>query len=283
MHINKIGLLALSLLAATPMCAIAEAGGAMQMLTDKTQLQLGGYHPKIDSGLSIHGSNDRAGTDVDMESDLGMADAKTSLWLTANYRFADRHRVGFSYFNLNRDASHTLERSLDVGDQTYLLGMQAHGKLDIDVAMLDYNYLFAKADNYEAFVSAGLHRIAVSTQIGVDGSVSNGSGGSSSASFETTVRSVNAPLPVVGVGGTYVFNDSWAVTGNARYFGLNLDTLDGSLSVIEAAVQYHPWRNVGFSLGYTFDRLDFDLNKNGWTGSARYDFKGATFAVISHF
>lgn len=281
MRIKQTGLLALSLLACVPASAMAE-GGAMQLLTDKTQLQLGGYRPKIDSGISIHGSNDRLGTDIDMESDLGMADAKTSLWLTASYRLAERHRVGFSYFNLNRDASQTLERSLDVGDQTYLVGMQSHSKLDIDVVMLDYNYLFAKAGNYEAFVSAGLHRIAVGTQIGVDGSVSNGSSGSS-ASFETTGRSVNAPLPVLGVGGTYVFNDSWAVTGNARFFGLNLDKLDGSLSVIEAAVQYHPWRNVGLSLGYAFDRLDFDLNKQNWTGSARYDFKGATFAVISHF
>lgn len=282
MHSNKTTIYhgALALMAWLPLTAVA--GGALDMLQDKTVLQLGGYRPKIDSGVSIRSNSGPQGAQIDMESDLGMADTQVSPWLTANYRFADRHRLGFSYFHLNRNASHALERTLTIGSETYDVGLQAHSQLDIDVSMLDYNYLFAKAENYEGFISAGLHRIAVNTQFEIDASASNDNGGQSVAR-EGTRRSVNAPLPVVGIGGTYVINDTWAVIGNVRYFSLKLDQLDGSLNVLEAALQYHPWRNVGLSLGYTFDRLNVDMSKEKWTGSLRYDFKGATFAVISHF
>lgn len=262
---------------------LAQAEGAMQFLSDKTRIQVGGFRPNIDSGISIHASNGRLGDDLDMESDLGMSDSKTSPWVGVSYRFADKHRVGISYFGLNRTAGKTLERSFNIGDQTYTAGLDSHSTLDIDVTVLDYNYLFSKSDHHEAFVAVGLHRIGVSTSVAADASLSNNNGGIASTAIETTARSVHAPLPVLGVGGSYVFNNAWAISGGLRYFGINVDKIDGSLGTAEASVQYHPWRNVGLSLGYAFDRLDMDLNKEKWQGSARYDFKGVTFGVISHF
>lgn len=262
---------------------LAHAGGALQLLSDKTHLQVGGFRPDIDSGISIHGTNGRIGDDLDMESDLGMSDSKTSPWVGLSYRVADRHRIGISYFGLNRTAGKTLERNFNIGDQTYSAGLDSHSTLDIDVTVLDYNYLFSKSEHHEAFVAFGLHRIGVSTSVAAEASISNNNGGGISGSIETTARSVNAPLPVFGIGGTYAFNDDWAISGGLRYFGINLDKIDGSLGTADVSVQYHPWRNVGLSLGYAFDRLDMDLNKEKWQGSARYDFKGVTFGLISHF
>lgn len=262
---------------------LAQADGVTQYLEDKARVQLGGFRPKIDSGISIHGNNGRVGDDLDMESDLGMSDSKTSPWVGVSYLFADRHRVGLSYFGLNRTAGKTLERNFNIGDQTYTAGLDTHSKLDIDVTVLDYNYLFSKSDHHEVYASLGLHRIGVSTSVSADGSLSNNQGGGVSGSLETTSRSVYAPLPVLGVGGLYGLNAQWAISGGVRYFGLDIDNVDGSLVTADVALQYHPWRHVGLTLGYAFDRLDFKLDKDTWNGSARYDFKGVTFGVLGHF
>lgn len=262
---------------------LAHADGVSQYLQDRTHIQLGGFRPNIDSGISIHGSNGRIGDDLDMESDLGMSDSKTSPWLGLSYRFADKHRVGLSYFGLNRSAGTTLQRDFNLGDQTYTAGLDSNSTLDINVTVLDYQYLFSRSDRHEAHVSFGLHRVGVETSVEAAASIGNSNGAGGSRSMETTARSVYAPLPVLGVGGIYALGDNWAVKGGLRYFGLDIDNIDGSLVAADVSLQYHPWRHVGLTLGYAFDRLDFDLEKEKWSGSARYDFKGVTFGLIGHF
>ena len=99
--------------------------------TDRLQISAGAFFPSFDTKISLDGDNGRVGTLIDMEHLLGMDDNATTPIVDILWRINGKHRLGFSYFNLDRDGTRNLSRSINFGDQTYTVDTDVRSSLDI--------------------------------------------------------------------------------------------------------------------------------------------------------
>ena len=84
--------------------------------TDRFKINLGAYFPAISTDLQVD-IND--GPALELEDVLGLSEDETVLRLDGYWRFAQRHRLGFGYYRLNREASHVLTVPLEIGGDTW--------------------------------------------------------------------------------------------------------------------------------------------------------------------
>ncbi len=71
--------------------------------TDRLQISAGAFFPSFDTKISLNGDNGRVGTLMDMEHLLGLDDTIATPIADIMWRITDKHRLGFSYFNLDRN------------------------------------------------------------------------------------------------------------------------------------------------------------------------------------
>ena len=58
------------------------------------------------------------GTEIDLEDDLDLNEDVSSYRIDAEWRFFDRHRLNFSFFDLSRDATSTLTKAITIPEPT---------------------------------------------------------------------------------------------------------------------------------------------------------------------
>jgi hypothetical protein len=75
------------------------------------EIPTGGYFPSTNTELKIDGS--QVGDNLDLEG-IGLSD-NDSVWRLGGYwRFAKKHRLGFGFYQLNRDGSAALSDSMAI-------------------------------------------------------------------------------------------------------------------------------------------------------------------------
>ena len=94
--------------------ALAAADGESQ--SNKYFVMVGGFWPDVDTSVRIDGNGGRIGTQLDFESDLGLDDRDALFMAGAGMRIGERHYLDLLYFDLSRDSSHEIERTIEVGD-----------------------------------------------------------------------------------------------------------------------------------------------------------------------
>src|SRR5215468_9733999 len=95
---------------------IAEKG-----MDERFSLNLGGFFQKFGTSLDIGPSTGGEGTNIDLERDLGLGN-QTSFRADGLWRFGRHGRLDFGYAGWTRKNTHTLERTIDVGDHEYGIG-----------------------------------------------------------------------------------------------------------------------------------------------------------------
>ena len=78
--------------------------GPAQADEDPTfSISLGAFFTDRDSNTQIDADATDTGSDVDLEDDLGFDKSDTVFRIDAYWRFAERHRIDISAFDLSRD------------------------------------------------------------------------------------------------------------------------------------------------------------------------------------
>jgi len=125
------------------------------MAEDRIRLSLGGYFPKFGSEVQIS-SDSGIGTKVDLEDDLGLDDSGTSVRIEGHYRFSEKHRVMYSVFEMSRDATVVLERTLIIDDKLYPKGSTVSSDFSVQFFRLLYGYSFYQTDKIDITFSTGI-------------------------------------------------------------------------------------------------------------------------------
>ncbi len=71
---------------------------------------------------------------------------------------------------------------------------------------------------------------------------------------------VTAPLPVLGLSGSWEFAPKWSLYGRLQIFRLEVGDYDGSIDHLAIRLEHQTFRHVGFGLGYDFFELDIDIS-----------------------
>lgn len=265
----------LAVLGLSPLAAGAE--DAPNLLTNPFYVALGTYIVDTDTEVTLNGSTNQ-GSSVDWENTFGSGDV-TRFRFDGQWRFADRHKARFMWFDSSRDNTRTLEEDIDWGDETFPVNVRTRAEFSFSVYELAYEYAFLRRENYEVSGSFGLHYTELDLELSAKAESSGGV-------LERDIKesgSVGAPLPVIGLRGLWALPYDFWIDAQAQYFALSIDEYDGSLTDLRLMVNWQPKTWLGIGIGYNQFTVDVDVEKNSFDGSLDWTYEGPMLFLSGSF
>jgi opacity protein-like surface antigen len=244
--------------------------------TDQYWLQLHAFWPSIESTARVDAlATARPGTELSFENDLGMSDSETLPALLMGMRFFDNWRVDFEYYSLKRDASRLTEREIDFGDTNFELGTQLSSSFESTVYRLTVGYSFVKSQELDLGASLGLH--LTDFELALAGSSSLG------GAAKREARDALAPLPTIGLYGTYAISPAFGLRARADLLSFSYGDYDGSLTNVELSVDWRFSPNFSVGAGYRYVDYKLDVTSSSWKGEVNYKFDGPIVFIEAAF
>lgn len=257
---------------------VATAQSQDPVLSQRFWIESGAFRPAIDTTLRVDSSDGAIGTQLNLEQDLGLRDSSTEPWLLLGARLGDRWRLEFEYFNMKRDASTTLARSIRFGDANYPVLAPVATQFDSSIYRFSVGFSFLRTPQAEVGATLGAHvthfKIGVTGQASVTGQLSQ---------IVEEVEDQTVPLPTLGLYATYALARSWTLATRADILDIKVNDYDGRLLNVGASLMYSFTRNFGAGLGYRY--LDYKLEaiRSDFRGDFNYKFHGPTLFVHAGF
>ena len=208
-------------------------------------------------------SSSGTGSDIDLESDLGLEDSTSVARLGGYFWFKPRHRFDFSIFDLSRDASRQIQETIDFGDQIFQINTVVNTSNDVTIYKADYT--FAPLNRPRGFlgVIGGLYVSANKLTL-------------SSPSVGTAEsEDLTAPLPVLGVRGEYKITERIALRGAVQWFGIDTGDVGGRLVDTYIGADYTFSQHIAVGLALNDVSLNVDATDDtGWNGTLDWGYDG---------
>jgi hypothetical protein len=259
--------------------ALLAAPACAQGLDDKYWAEVGFYWPKVDTTIQVSSvTNSTIGTEVDFEDDLDFGDGEGLPSFTAGARLSRRFLVVGEYYSLGRSSETTLARDIVFDDVTYPVSATVSSEFDSSIYRFSVGYSFVRKPNMELGGAIGLH--ATDFGVALEGM---GTVGGSTTQIVSRRREALAPLPTIGIYGTYEVAPRVELAGNVDYLSLSLGDYDGRLVNAQASVSYRVFKNVGVGVMYRYVDYRLDVEKEDWVGRLTYQFSGPAVFLIAGF
>ena len=235
-------------------------------------IAMGAFLPAFNTTLRVDNQSAGAGDSVSLEDDLGLTEDESVFWIGGSWRFADRHRLGVSYFSFSRGASATALRELQIGDEIYPVGASLQTKFGIDIAPVFYAYSFIKNEKHELAGSFGFHWFALDFEVTGSASLAGGDANANASA------SADVPLPLFGVRYDYYINQRWTSSVHGEVFALELtdEAFHFSGSVYNLRISTDYWLSNNFGIGAAVNWFDIDakVDDSDWRGGIEYRYFG---------
>jgi hypothetical protein len=258
------------LLTLTLASALAHADDYISPTEDRVRLSLGVVRVSNATDMRLDSSQGVQGTPINAESEFGLDSSDFEPKFQAVVRVAERHRLRFDYFTLDRTGNTTLTGPPIVFRDVILqTGDPVQTTVNLRTLGISYEYSIIHRQNFELAASVGINDTDISAQ----------------ARVSTPIRHVNqtedqaGPFPTVGLDVTYVVSKRFSFDGRAQYFKVNVNHIEGSLDLYEVAALYRFRPNVSFALGYTATTADLASQKQSNSGYFDLSSKGPEFFV----
>jgi hypothetical protein len=248
---------------------------------EKFTLMLGAFLPAFRSKVEVDGEQTGTGDRVDLGRDLGVDQNTSGAWFGAEWRFAPRHRLGFTYSRFTLRGERAIDRELHIGDKFYPVGADLDTQLRLEIAPITYSYSFIKREQNELAATAGLHWSRLS--FNVHGSASFGP---QNVSNDASAKA-NVPLPLFGLRYDHHFSERWSAGASAAAFALKFgqETFEfqGSLVSVRLHGEYRFSRH--FAAGAALDAFKVNLKatEKEWHGGFDYSYWGPQVYLIARF
>lgn len=246
--------------------AIAQEDAAPWDPWEKWSLSVGGFVASLSNTARIGAPG--VALEFDLESALGLESSQTVFRVDASYRFGgdNRHRFDFTWFDLSRDATKTLQRQIIIDGVTYPIGTTVNSAYELAFYNVRYGYSFIKDDRIDFAGSLGLHI----TDFGL---FLNDTAGL----IEAGGDSVTAPLPLVGIRLDVALTEKWYFRSSLEAFYLEYDDFAGSITDSLLAAEYRAWEHFALGVGVNSVRMQLENDDSlglNFDGKFRSDFVG---------
>lgn len=259
------GMLALGLAGALP------ARAETNYLWPRFSLTGGSYWIEKDDTIRIDATSVVLGTEIRLETDLGLPDSESLATFGLDWGFADRHSLGFKYYSHDRESSRTIDRIFTIGDVDFPAGARLETAFDTTSVEATYNYWFLRRDQLGLAASLGL------VYLDVDASATGTAVFGSSGVTETRSVSASTELPVPMIGLAFKASP-WrrlVLHADGRYLpSVTIGDVDGEAGSYSLGADVYlagPFA-IGASYDGTFYKVD--LEESRWRGSADLTTKG---------
>lgn len=239
-------------------------------------IAFGGFFPKLDTLVRVDAADGNLGTIIDFESTLGMDKSNALPIVRGFYRFNEKHRINFGYFNLERSGLGVSDVEIRFGDVTFPANLPLNSFFDIEVMDLTYGYTLIHNEKWDLEASVGLSLQKIG--IGIQGAAL----GVLREEVEVTV-----PLPTFGFSGMYALTDKLLLGGRLGIFTIELDldssNIGGSVIDAQLTLLHQTFKNVGFGIGANYFKVNVDYEDDDLHVDAKYDYIGPTIFLIGYF
>jgi hypothetical protein len=254
---------------------------AVKGMDERFRLDVGGFFQKFDTTLRIDNPTTGRGTEISLEDDLGQDSDQVNFRADGYWRFGRHGRLDFAYTGWNRTAEHVIDRDITIDDTTYHAGARLDSRLKVSLGELYYGYSFWNTPKFEAGAQLGLTVLVHTTDVEGTGTIS-GPGGSASETYSVEDRSVTAPVPALGAYFRYTLAPKLLLSARVRGLGATIDNVKASSTQFRAALDYYPWKNVGFGAGYDYMNITVEKQADK-TSELDYTFSGPMVYVSLAF
>ena len=189
---------------------------------------------------------------IDISEDLGLGDHLVAFRSSFTYRFSKHHAMSIGYYRMNLDGIVQLERTIELGDSEFDIGIDVNSSYDEQITKFAYNFIFHDEGRVMLSVAAGIHfsKAQLSMQV-LGGSPSD------TAVDESESRSIAAPLPMIGGRLVYRLSPKWKILAATDIFFFNRDSQEGQLNDTHILIEYKA--SDHFSVGGGINRFSLDL------------------------
>lgn len=245
---------------------------------DTFNIRVGGYISKFDTELSADGETSR-GTRIDLHRDLGLDQDNVIAFVGANWRPFEHHEFGFAYYQDSVDSTRQLQRDISFNGNTYQANATVRTDYDLDAYELNYVWWAASHERWALGPRLGLiwYKIGLDIDLELDANGNQATG--------SVGDSVSADLPSLTIGGSWRWTpaDDWRLSAEAGYFTANFNDIDADVSFGRLGVEWYPWERFGFSLDYTINHIDADVQKSRYNGDFDFTDDGLRLGVAYRF
>lgn len=238
-------------------------GAGFFAATTTTDIKLGNT-----SGGSI-------GSDIDFEKDLGMKRNVETFLANFQWRISRRWRMDFSYYQLNRSSSKTLERTINYGDHTYNVSATVSSYFNNTIYRASFGYAILAKPTAELGLLVGAHTLQSSMGIGL---TAGGAGVAYNDNFNFT-----APLPDFGIWGGVALSKRFALNGEFDYLSIASGDFKGEIVGYHASLSFKALKQLDLSLGYTGFNFSIDANTNHQNAHIGWGYNGPSITADFRF
>ena len=225
-------------------------------------LQLGAFNADAETHVRLDATSAQRGTELSLESDLGVQKTKTLPDFYFVWRINPRHAIEGEWLTLERSGSRVITGQVDFGDATFPINTSVNTTFDSNIFRVAYRYSPINEGGNGLGFLLGLHYTQIDTSIaGQAGNVSDSA-------------SVDVPLPTLGIRGAVKFADNWRLTGFGQILKLKVGDYDGELYNVSAAVEWAFMPNAYVGLGYKYYDYRLTSEKGNARGKFEYKFDG---------
>ena len=240
---------------------------------DRFMFRVGNYYLEDSStAVSLNSSLGLLGTTIDFQRDLG-GDQRTQVpRLAGYYRFTDKHRLDFGWFELERKGQRSLAIEIQFGDELIEIGNTVASVVDSTLFKLAYTYSFYRAPQVELGFTAGLHTMRYDVEL-------------HDLNDDTKeTAAVTAPLPVFGLRMDYSITPRWVTRFTIESFYIEIDdTIRGSLLDLNLDLEYRLARNLALGLGAGRLAIDAQVSDDSYNGELNDLYRGFQVFAVAYF
>ena len=258
-------------------CLFSTSIASAQALNDKYWLEGQAFFPNVSTTVSVSAKNETVGTTINLEKDLDLDDHQTLPAVYGGVRFGRFSLIG-EYYALNRSGVASISKDITFNDVVYPAGATVSSSLDTDVYRAAFGYSFVRKNNLELGAALGLHLTNFKIELSGDGHI-----GSAALQSEARKEDALAPLPTLGLFGTYEIAPRVQLGARVDYLSLKIGDYDGRLINTQANASYQVFRNVGLGVMYRYVDYRLKVDKDAWLGELSYRFNGPALFVRASF
>ncbi|KRG71649.1 hypothetical protein [Pseudoxanthomonas dokdonensis] len=241
---------------------------------DRFTLRLGAMNVDADGVLS--GATQVLGEDIGFSEDFDFGSKEVVPRVDGVFRFGNRNRLIFDYFQYDKDQRATLGQDLSYDDITLPAGSFAKGKVKFQLASLMYDYSVVDTPTFTMGLQIGAEWAKLEGNLYAE---------AGEYSYETS-NSEDGYAPVVGLRLTATPNEHWLFNVQGQYLDADwgdFGDYEGSISRANAIAEYRFTDNFGVFAGYDWFKLD--VERSGSDGLLGLDqrFKGPVAGVTFAF
>jgi hypothetical protein len=220
--------------------------------TETVKLNLGGIINRNNTTLRVDGQT--RGTEFDLEDVAGLDREASSLYAAATWRFAANHRVGVQFFETQRIATKTIDRTLVIEDNVFPINTTLSSEHDTSFFIVNYQYSFVRNETLEFAGLLGLYGARDRYRF------------SATTPMVDVSSSTTAPLPVLGLGLDWFVTPRWTVSVYGEGLQVKIGAVNGGMYYTGISTDYVLTRNFGLGLGYNVTGVNVDATEGDFSG-----------------